>query len=44
MDNKLTKVLFETLGFEESKKALVHYPAEVYGKKLEDNTHFNTSE
>ena len=40
--NKLTKVLFETLGFEESKKALVHYPAEVYGKKLEDNTHFNT--
>ena len=39
--NSSTKVLFETLGFEDSKRALVHYPAEMYGRKLEDNTHFN---
>jgi lysophospholipase L1-like esterase len=39
--NHSTKVLFETLGFEDSKRALVHYPAEMYGRKLEDNTHFN---
>jgi lysophospholipase L1-like esterase len=39
--NQMTKTLFETLGYEDSKRALVHYPAEVYGKKLEDNTHFN---
>ena len=39
--NQMTKVLFETLGFEDSKRALVHYPAEMYGRKLEDNTHFN---
>ena len=39
--NLMTKTLFETLGFEDSKRALVHYPAELYGRKLEDNTHFN---
>lgn len=39
--NQMTKVLFETLGYENSKRALVHYPAEMYGRKLEDNTHFN---
>ena len=39
--NTSTKTFFETLGFEDSKRALVHYPAEMYGKKLEDNTHFN---
>ncbi len=39
--NRMTKTFFETLGFEDSKRALVHYPAEAYGKKLEDNTHFN---
>ena len=39
--NAMTKTFFETLGFEDSKRALVHYPAEVYGKALEDNTHFN---
>ena len=40
--NAMTKTFFETLGFENSKRALVHYPAEMYGRKLEDNTHFNT--
>ena len=40
--NSSTRTFFETLGFEDSKRALVHYPKEVYGKKLEDNTHFNT--
>ena len=39
--NQMTKTFFETLGFENSKRALVHYPEEMYGKKLEDNTHFN---
>lgn len=39
--NASTKTFFETLGFEDSKRALVHYPAEMYGRKLEDNTHFN---
>ena len=39
--NQMTKTFFETLGFEDSKRALVHYPEEAYGKKLEDNTHFN---
>ncbi len=39
----MTTTLFETMGVEGSKKALVHYPAGVYGdRKLEDNTHFNT--
>lgn len=39
--NSSTKIFFEALGFEDSKRALVHYPAEMYGRKLEDNTHFN---
>ena len=39
--NAMTKTFFETLGFEDSKRALVHYPEEMYGRKLEDNTHFN---
>ncbi|MBQ3630911.1 MAG: rhamnogalacturonan acetylesterase [Prevotella sp.] len=39
--NMMTKTLFETLGYEGSKRALVHYPKEVYGKELADNTHFN---
>ena len=39
--NTSTKIFFETLGFENSKRALVHYPEEMYGRKLEDNTHFN---
>lgn len=43
--NKMTKTFFETLGFEDSKKALVHYPANTFpGQEtaLTDNTHFNT--
>ena len=40
--NAMTKTLFETLGYEGSKRALVHYPKEVYGRELADNTHFNT--
>ena len=39
--NASTKIFFEALGYEDSKRALVHYPAEMYGRKLEDNTHFN---
>lgn len=39
--NKMTKIFFETLGFEDSKRALVHYPKELYGRELADNTHFN---
>jgi len=39
--NAMTKTFFETLGFEDSKRALVHYPKEVFGKELADNTHFN---
>ncbi len=39
--NAMTKTLFETLGYEDSKRALVHYPKEAYGKELADNTHFN---
>ena len=40
----MTRDFFETLGFEGSKKALVHYPANTFPgqeKALEDNTHFN---
>lgn len=40
----LTRTFFETLGFEASKKALVHYPANTFpgqDKALADNTHFN---
>ena len=43
--NKMTKVLYEALGPDESKKAFVHYPANTYpgqDEELEDNTHFNT--
>lgn len=40
--NSLTKTFFETLGYEDSKRALVHYPKEMYGRELADNTHFNT--
>ena len=40
--NRLTKTFFETLGYEDSKRALVHYPKEMYGRELADNTHFNT--
>jgi len=42
--NQMTKTLFETLGFENSKRALVHYPANSFpgqDKPLADNTHFN---
>lgn len=39
--NLMTKTLFESLGYEDSKRALVHYPKEVFGKELADNTHFN---
>lgn len=42
--NSMTRTFFETLGFEGSKKALVHYPANTYpgqDKALADNTHFN---
>lgn len=37
----MTKIFFETLGYEDSKRALVHYPKELYGRELADNTHFN---
>ena len=39
--NGMTKTLFESLGYEDSKRALVHYPKEMYGRELADNTHFN---
>ena len=39
--NQMTKTFFEALGFEDSKRALVHYPKEAYGRELADNTHFN---
>ena len=39
--NGMTKKFFETLGFEDSKRALVHYPKELYGRELANNTHFN---
>ena len=40
----MTRTFFETLGFENSKKSLVHYPAGTFAgqtKDLADNTHFN---
>jgi lysophospholipase L1-like esterase len=40
----MTRTFFETLGVENSKRALVHYPAGTYPNqtnKFEDNTHFN---
>jgi lysophospholipase L1-like esterase len=39
--NQMTKTFFEALGYEDSKRALVHYPKELYGRDLADNTHFN---
>lgn len=43
--HQMTRELFEALGYENSKKALVHYPANTFPgqeKALADNTHFNT--
>lgn len=40
----MTRTFFETLGYEGSKRALVHYPANTFPgqtKALADNTHFN---
>lgn len=40
----MTRTFFETLGYEGSKQALVHYPANTFpgqDKPLADNTHFN---
>lgn len=40
----MTRIFYETLGVEESKHCLVHYPAGTYpgqAKAFEDNTHFN---
>lgn len=42
--HSMTRILYEALGVEESKKAFVHYPANTFPnqtKTLEDNTHFN---
>lgn len=42
---QMSTTLYETLGVEGSKKALVHYPAGTFpgqDKPLADNTHFNT--
>ena len=42
--NGMTTTLYETLGFEGSKKALVHYPSNTFANQpqpLADNTHFN---
>ena len=42
--NLMTKTLFETMGMEDSKRLLVHYPANSFPdqpKPLADNTHFN---
>ncbi len=42
--NSMTKTLFETMGYEDSKRLLVHYPANTFAgqdKELADNTHFN---
>ena len=42
---EMTTVLYETLGEDGSRKALVHYPAGTFpgqDKELADNTHFNT--
>jgi lysophospholipase L1-like esterase len=41
---KMTRILFESLGEENSKKAFVHYPAGTFphqAKAFADNTHFN---
>ncbi|GAB3573940.1 rhamnogalacturonan acetylesterase [Spirosoma luteolum] len=42
--NRLTTTLYDALGVDGSKKALVHYPANTFpgqDKPLADNTHFN---
>ncbi len=42
--HQMTREFFETLGYENSKRALVHYPANTFPgqtEALEDNTHFN---
>lgn len=42
--HQMTRVFFEALGFEDSKRSLVHYPANTFvgqDKELADNTHFN---
>ena len=42
---QMTTTFFQTMGEEDSKKALVHYPANTFpgqDKPLADNTHFNT--
>ena len=42
--HNMTRTFFETLGFENSKRALVHYPANSFPgqtTELADNTHFN---
>nr|WP_321335249.1 rhamnogalacturonan acetylesterase [uncultured Bacteroides sp.] len=42
--NAMTRILYEAMGVEGTKKAFVHYPANTYPgqtKALEDNTHFN---
>ena len=40
----MTRTFFETLGYENSKKSLVHYPANTFPgqtRELADDTHFN---
>lgn len=42
--NGMTRTFYEALGFEGSKRALVHYPANTFADQpqpLADNTHFN---
>ena len=42
--HEMTRTFFETLGFNGSREALVHYPANTFPgqvKELADNTHFN---
>ena len=42
--HEMTREFFQTLGYEDSKRALVHYPANTFPgqkKELADNTHFN---
>lgn len=42
--HQMTREFFEALGYEDSKRALVHYPANTFAgqtKELSDNTHFN---
>ena len=43
--HQMTREFFQALGYENSKRALVHYPANTFPgqtKALADNTHFNT--